>query len=78
VARRAFEIGWAAVQYWWMLAAMTDKAGSGDWFLPAPTVEAGWLLLQRPEPDDSSALHDAVAAVGASPALDAVGGELHR
>jgi ribosomal-protein-serine acetyltransferase len=45
-----------------MLAAMTDKAGSGDWFLPAPTVEAGWLLLRRPEPGDSSALHDAVAA----------------
>ena len=45
-----------------MLAAMTEKAGSGDWFLPAPTVEAGWLLLGRPEPGDSSALYDAVAA----------------
>ena len=45
-----------------MLATMTDNAGSGDWFVAAATVEAGWLLLRRPEPDDSSALHDAVAA----------------
>jgi ribosomal-protein-serine acetyltransferase len=41
---------------------MTDKVGSGDWFVPAATVEAGWLLLRRPEPGDTSALHGAVAA----------------
>ncbi len=60
--RHAFESAGPAVQSSWMLAAMTDKAGSGYWFLPAPTVEAGWLLLRQPEPGDSSALHDAVTA----------------
>lgn len=41
---------------------MTDEPSAGEWFIPAPQVEAGWLLLRRPEPGDSSALYDAVSA----------------
>jgi len=41
---------------------MMDEGGTDSWFAPAPRVEAGWLLLRRPQPGDSKALFDAVVA----------------
>lgn len=41
---------------------MTDESSARDWLIPPPRAEAGWLFLRRPEPGDSSALYDAVAA----------------
>ncbi|MDA8072575.1 MAG: GNAT family protein [Actinomycetota bacterium] len=41
---------------------MTDEPTAGEWLVPPPRTAAGWLLLRRPEPGDSSALYDAVVA----------------
>jgi len=41
---------------------MPDEPSTGDWFVPAPRAEAGWLLLLRPEPGDSGTLYEAVTA----------------
>lgn len=40
---------------------MIDDPSVGDWFVPAPMAEAGWLQLRRPGPGDASALYEAVA-----------------
>ncbi len=41
---------------------MSDEPATGDDFVPAPRVEAGWLVCRRVEPGDADVVYEAIAA----------------
>lgn len=41
---------------------MSDEPATGDDFVPAPRVDAGWLVCRRIEPGDADVVYEAIAA----------------